>query len=206
MCFDRGVKQTASILACHERRLVGEGVARVVERAVDAEVQVASTLDEARRLAAARQFDLVICSDTFSLELSVAEIAHGLGEEDRAIPFVVLARAEGRQSVAAAVTAGADGYVALGSAHEQLGEAVVRVLGGHKSFPPALQMSEGVRLSKRQFDVLQCFELGLSDKETATRLGLSVSTVKAHARAIFLKLSVSSRARAVHQARQLDLL
>jgi pSer/pThr/pTyr-binding forkhead associated (FHA) protein len=50
------------------------------------------------------------------------------------------------------------------------------------------------RLTPSQQRVLECFFDGLSEKEVATRLHLSVHTVHSHAKAIYKSLEVSSRA------------
>jgi len=52
------------------------------------------------------------------------------------------------------------------------------------------------RLSGRELDVLARMAAGATDPEIADELGLSVHTVKTHARHIYRKLGVKSR----HQA------
>src|SRR3989304_2431173 len=49
-------------------------------------------------------------------------------------------------------------------------------------------------LPGREHEVLQLVRLGLSNKEIAMRLSISLGTVRAHLRSIFRKLDVSSRA------------
>jgi LuxR family transcriptional regulator, maltose regulon positive regulatory protein len=61
-------------------------------------------------------------------------------------------------------------------------------------------------LSKREIEVLQLISEGLSNQEIATRLYLSLNTVKVHTRNINSKLSVSSRAKAVIKAKALGIL
>ena len=55
-------------------------------------------------------------------------------------------------------------------------------------------------LSDRQHDILRRLAEGDSYKEIANRLGLSPSTVRSHLQAIYIKLDVSDRARAVLEA------
>jgi LuxR family maltose regulon positive regulatory protein len=61
-------------------------------------------------------------------------------------------------------------------------------------------------LSAREREVLQLLEQGLSNREVAERLVISLSTVKAHTASIFAKLDVHSRTRAVTRARDLGVI
>jgi LuxR family maltose regulon positive regulatory protein len=61
-------------------------------------------------------------------------------------------------------------------------------------------------LSERELEVLALFAEGLTNQEIASRLFLSLNTVKAHSRNIYGKLGVHSRTRAVAKARALGLL
>ena len=61
-------------------------------------------------------------------------------------------------------------------------------------------------LSDRELEVLQLIADGLSRQEIATRLVLSLNTVKTHARNIYSKLGVNNQMQAVGKARVLGLL
>jgi LuxR family maltose regulon positive regulatory protein len=56
-------------------------------------------------------------------------------------------------------------------------------------------------LSDREVEVLQCLAGGLSNREIALKLTISLSTVKTHTRNIYGKLGVTSRTQAIAQAR-----
>ena len=62
------------------------------------------------------------------------------------------------------------------------------------------------QLSKRELEILQHVAEGLSNKEIAERLFLSVGTVKAHLHNIYGKLGVSGRTQAIAQAREVNLI
>ena len=61
-------------------------------------------------------------------------------------------------------------------------------------------------LSSRELEVLQLIAAGLSNGEIATRLVVTVGTVKSHINHLFGKLGVTSRTRAIACARALGLL
>jgi LuxR family maltose regulon positive regulatory protein len=61
-------------------------------------------------------------------------------------------------------------------------------------------------LSERELEVLQLIAQGLTNREIASRLYLSLHTVKAHSRNIYSKLGVHNRTRAVSRGRALGIL
>jgi NarL family two-component system response regulator LiaR len=61
-------------------------------------------------------------------------------------------------------------------------------------------------LSKRELEVLQLMAEGLSNDQIATRLFVSLNTIKTHSSKIFEKLEVQRRTHAVDKARKLSLI
>jgi LuxR family maltose regulon positive regulatory protein len=61
-------------------------------------------------------------------------------------------------------------------------------------------------LSERELEVLRLIAEGLSNREIADKLVVTVTTVKKHVSNIFGKLDVTSRTQAVARARELDLI
>jgi LuxR family maltose regulon positive regulatory protein len=62
------------------------------------------------------------------------------------------------------------------------------------------------RLSERELEVLQLIAEGLTNQEIASRLYLSLNTVKVHIRNIYGKLGVHNRAQAIARSQELGLL
>jgi len=61
-------------------------------------------------------------------------------------------------------------------------------------------------ISKREHDVLELMAKGLSNKEIADKLFVSLNTVKTHSSNLFLKLEVSRRTQAVQRGKELRLI
>jgi LuxR family maltose regulon positive regulatory protein len=61
-------------------------------------------------------------------------------------------------------------------------------------------------LSERELEVLQLVAEGLTNQEIASRLYLSLNTVKVHTRNIYGKLDVHSRTQAIARSQELGLL
>jgi len=64
----------------------------------------------------------------------------------------------------------------------------------------------GASLSARERMIVLLMSNGLSNKEIARQLGIAPETVKSHAKRIFWKLTVRSRAQAVGRAAALGLI
>jgi LuxR family maltose regulon positive regulatory protein len=73
-----------------------------------------------------------------------------------------------------------------------------------KSQAPETELIEP--LSERELEVLQLIAEGLTNREIASRLFLSLNTVKAHTRNVYGKLDVHNRTQAVVRARALGVL
>lgn len=63
-----------------------------------------------------------------------------------------------------------------------------------------------LNLSSRELEVLQLMSEGLSNKEIAAKLFVSVSTIKTHSNNLFDKLEVKRRTQAIDKARKLRVI
>jgi DNA-binding CsgD family transcriptional regulator len=82
------------------------------------------------------------------------------------------------------------------------GVQVIEARSNNSSEPPALV----VPLSAREQDVLGFIDAGLSNREIAEQLFLTVGTVKWHTNNIYTKLGVNSRTQALVRAREYNVL
>jgi DNA-binding NarL/FixJ family response regulator len=117
---------------------------------------------------------------------------------------VVLTMHAGREYLARAMKGGADAYLLKDSAVQDLVAAVGAVMAGRSYFTPSIQalMAELLRgdpsaprratLTDREREVLTWLARGLSSKEVAQRLDISVRTVETHRANLMHKLGVKS--------------
>jgi ATP/maltotriose-dependent transcriptional regulator MalT len=61
-------------------------------------------------------------------------------------------------------------------------------------------------LSKRELEVLQLMAEGLSNQEIASRLFVSLNTIKTHSSNLFGKLDVKRRTQAIEKAKRTGLI
>ena len=112
--------------------------------------------------------------------------------------------------VAAALQAGARGYVLKGSPTAELVRAIRLAHEGGTYLEPRvaarLGASAGPALSPRQREILRLVAEGRSNKEIAADLSITERTAKFHVKAVFDKLGAENRAQAVALALQRQLL
>lgn len=134
------------------------------------------------------------------------------------VAVLVLSMVEDERSLAAALAAGARGYVLKGTRREELASAIRGVHRGEGVFGPALARritelaahgftpaSPFPDLTDREREVLALMARGLDNATIAARLFLSAKTVRNLASSILGKLEVHSRAEAVALARDAGL-
>lgn len=63
-----------------------------------------------------------------------------------------------------------------------------------------------LELSKRELEILDLMAQGHSNQEIATKLFVSLSTVKTHNQNLFVKLDVKRRTQAIEKAKRLNLI
>lgn len=131
---------------------------------------------------------------------TIAELRRAFGT----VRVLVLSNYGSSDEVAAAVQAGAQGFVLKDMALEGLLEAIRQVHAGNISIPPAVARRMASRmlsqLSNREIEVLALIAKGQSNKEIAASLHVVEGTVKIHVTNILSKLGVTDRTQAVLMA------
>jgi len=125
---------------------------------------------------------------------------------------VILTVFEDERKISAAISAGASGYLLKTARPEQIVEAIHEAARGGSPMSPLIAASvvkllakltkptSPVSLSPREREMLALIVEGLTAKEIADRLGVSIHTTDTHTRHLFKKLEVRSRAAAVARA------
>lgn len=125
---------------------------------------------------------------------------------------VILTVFEDEKKISAAISAGASGYLLKTARPEQIIEAIHEAARGGSPMSPLIAASvvkllakltkptSPVSLSPREREMLALIVEGLSAKEMADRLDVSIHTIDTHTRHLFKKLDVRSRAAAVARA------
>jgi DNA-binding NarL/FixJ family response regulator len=118
--------------------------------------------------------------------------------------ILVLSNYDAGDEVAAAIHAGARGFVPKDTPLNNLMDAIRQVSAGEEFIPPELARRLTGRiasqLSHREIEVLSLMARGLSNKEIGVALNVTESTTKVHAANIFGKLGVTDRTQAVLHA------
>lgn len=123
---------------------------------------------------------------------------------------LMLTMLEEPDTVAAALRAGARGYMVKGASRDEIVRAVAAVASGEAIFgasvaPHALagmratpdpESFDDRHLTDRERDILQLVADGLSNGAIAERLGISVKTVANHVSTVLTKLQVTDRTQA----------
>lgn len=125
--------------------------------------------------------------------------------------FVVLTTYEGDEDIHQALQAGARSYIIKGMPHDALVNALRRVHAGGRFLPQPVSRALNSRipnsaLSMREREVLDLIVRGRSNKEIASDLGITESTVKCHVSVILMRLNAADRTQAVVTALQRGLI
>lgn len=124
-----------------------------------------------------------------------------LRRESRSVRILVLSSYASGNEVAAALTAGASGFLGKEVSFDVLMDGIRRVAVGeqvvHDDEARRLASRLASQLSEREIEVLKLVSSGLRNKEIGDALHLVESTVKVHLANVFMKLGVSDRTQAV---------
>lgn len=201
-----------TVLLADDHALVRRGFRRLLED--DPEITVvgeASTGDEAIRLAAELR-PAVIVMDAAMPGTSGLAATRAIVEAMPGAAILMLSMHSEETLVRQALAAGARGYVLKNALDLDLAAAVKRIAAGEAVMDPAVVRPQPLlgertrRLTPRELEVLQLICNGLSNREIAATLDLSVNTVAVHRANIMNTLGVHKAAELVVYALQNGLV
>jgi DNA-binding NarL/FixJ family response regulator len=201
------------LLLSDDHPVVRAGIRALLESETDLEVVAeAASAEEAVRLAATSDVDLVLMDLQFPGALQGAEATRRIRSLDGAPRVLVLTNYDTDADILGAIEAGASGYLLKDAPPAELVAAVRAAAVGESALAPAvssrLDASIGAveRLTVREAEVLSLVADGRSNRDIGRALFLSEATVKSHLVHIFAKLGVGSRTAAVARARELGAI
>ncbi len=201
-----------TVLLADDHALVRRGFRRLLED--DPEITVvgeASTGDDAIRLAA-ELTPAVIVMDAAMPGTSGLAATRAIVEARPGAAILMLSMHSEETLVRQALAAGARGYVLKTALDLDLAAAVKRIAAGETVMDPAVVRPAPLlgertrRLTPRELEVLQHICNGLSNREIAATLDLSVNTVAVHRANIMNTLGVHKAAELVVYALQNGLV
>ena len=197
-------RQSAAIriLTVDDHQLLREGIAAVLESQQDMSlVAQASNGREAVESFRRLRPDVTLM-DLRMPDMSGIEAITEIRSEFPGARIIVLTTYAGDVQAAAALKAGAAGYLLKSLVRKELLETIRAVHSGKRRVPPeiATEIAEHVaddELTGRELDVLRRVAAGKSNKLIAAELDIAEGTVKTHMKSILPKLDASDRTHAV---------
>jgi DNA-binding NarL/FixJ family response regulator len=194
--------QPIRVLVADDHAVVRQGIRHVLEE--DAGLSVvaeAATGGEVLERAARERPDVVLLDLTMPGATGL-DIVRALREKVAGARILILSVHDDREYVLESVRAGAHGYLRKDSSPADIRQAVRAVHGGDSFFSPqvarhlAAAVQDGAppgaleELTSRERDVLVRIARGLTNREAAGELGISVRTVEAHRDSLMRKLRI----------------
>ncbi len=190
------------ILTVDDHPLLRDGIAAVFERQDDM-LLVGQASDGHEAIESFRRLRPdVTLMDLRMPDMSGIEAIAAIRAEFPNARIIVLTTYAGDAQAAAALRAGAMGYLLKSMVRRELIETIRAVHAGKRRVPAeiATEIAEHFAddaLTEREIQILRCVASGMSNKLIAAELAISEGTVKTHMKSILPKLDASDRTHAV---------
>jgi two-component system response regulator DegU len=202
-----------------DHRMLREGLRRSMSDQGFDVIGEARDGDEAIRLAEELQPEVILMDVTMP-EVDGVEATRQIRLQFPDIRIVMLTMHADQEVLAAAIRAGASGYLVKDCSTEEIASAVRMAASGETALSPQLaaSMLDEVRkldqpsndeervITRREEEVLQLIANGCSTPEVAEKLFISQKTVKNHLASIYQKLDARDRTQAVLQAVRMGIV
>jgi len=202
---------SASALILSEVRFLRESLAEILRAAGIRTCRQCETLAQALTISAAQQPEIVLIDVAFP-DGTTAAASLAATQPDASI--IALAIVETAGNVIAWAEAGIAGYVPNTASVEDLVSLIEQIRRGEQTCPTRIvgsllrrlgaaeragrpappQQSLATPLTRREVEVSRLVATGLSNKDIARRLGISLGTTKSHVHNVLGKLSLQRRA------------
>ena len=214
------VSNPIRILICDDHVLFSEGIKAILRAQTGIEV-VGEVRDGRQALEKVKELHPdVVLMDIAMPDLSGFEATRRIQEIEPSIRVLMLTMHDEEELVARCLEAGAAGYVIKDAPATQLVYAIETVMSGERYLSPVVlkKVVAGYvkntkrpqttydRLSDREREVLKLLAEGLTVKQVASRLNLSVKTVDVHKYNLMRNIDVHDRAELIRYAIQKRLI
>jgi len=216
---------TIRILIADDHAMFREGLRALFAALPDVEVVGEAANGAAAVTQATTLQPDVVLMDINMPDLNGIEATRQILTTQSGMGIIMVTMLEDDASVFAAMRAGARGYVLKGAHHDEILQAIRAVAAGQAVFGPAIatrmmNFFQGLNnpasqsgnaaqafpeLTEREREVLVLIAQGISNKDIAEKLVISMKTVSNHITNIFSKLQVADRAQAIIRARDAGL-
>ncbi|RLC93508.1 MAG: DNA-binding response regulator [Chloroflexi bacterium] len=201
------------VLLADDHSLLREAMRNCIDHEEDMEVVgEAGDGEEAVRLCSDLNPDIVIM-DIVMPKLNGIEASKQIKEMNPAVAVLILTAYDDDRYILGLLEAGAAGYLLKSARGRTVVEAVRTISRGESVLHPTViakllkhalrtevspeESRYGDLLSAREMEIMKLAARGMSNKDIAEELCLTVRTVKAHLSNIFSKLGVASRTEAI---------
>ncbi len=201
------------VLIADDHVIVREGLRAILEAQPDIEVVgEASDGEEAVELATK------LCPDVMIMDISMPklnglEATRQIKAKVPSVAVLVLTVHSDSEHILGILHAGASGYLIKSVYGEEVIRSVRAIAAGETVIPTAVSqqilkyafqyidtssnLEIGEKFTSREMDVLRLLAKGMSNRDIAVKLGVSLRTIKGHLTDLFSKLNVASRTEAV---------
>ena len=199
------------LLIVEDHHVVRKGLIALLQASPEVEIvgEAADGLEAIERFHALRP-DITLM-DLRLPKLGGADVITQLRASDPAARFIVLTTFDGDEDIYRALQAGARAYLLKGMTVDELLSTIRIVHSGKTRIPSAIAEKladrvSGQELTPRELAVLERIVAGRANKEIATDLHISETTVKSHINSLLGKLGVADRTHAATLALQRGLV
>jgi len=162
-----------------------------------------------------KEYDLIL-TDLDMPETGGHDLLQKLKDRNIGSYIVVISASEAQLDIHRAHSLGARGYICKSESSDEMQNKLKVLMEGKTSYPtgflemlknePENSSSKAIKLGRRPFEVLTLLEQGKSNKQIASDLSISETTVKFHIRNLFTILDVNNRTWCVREAIKLGLI
>ncbi len=197
---------TTNILIVDDHKIVRDGLKSLISREQGLEVVGEAENGRIAVQMARKLKPRIVIMDITMPELNGMDASRQILSEFPGTKIITLSMHSDRRFVMEMFRAGVSGYLLKDCAFDELAQAIKSVISNHKYVSPAIAgtviddyvdqtvggRESSTELTNREREVLQLIAEGMTTKQIANSLNVSVKTVETHRRKIMKKLDIHS--------------